>query len=244
MKQIAVALASALVAFTAFAQSAPAPDVLATLKAKYPNTQWRSVMSTPVAGVYEVIMGQNVAYTDNAGRYFFFGRLFDMQTQADLTEPRMQAVNTIDTKLLPAADALKVVKGNGKRTLYIFSDPDCPYCKQLEGNLRELTDVTIYYYFYPLTGMHPDARRKSIAAWCAKNPAEAWEAMLLNGVVPPAADCPNPIDRNVALAGRLGITATPTIIAADGRRLPGAATAARIDAWLNSAPAQVAEVRK
>jgi len=244
MKRIFIAIATAVVACTAFAQGAPAPDVLATLKAKYPNTQWRSVMSTPVAGVYEVMMGQNVAYTDNAGRYFFFGRLFDMQTQTDLTEPRMQVVNTIDTKLLPTADALKVVKGSGKRALYIFSDPDCPYCKQLEANLRDVTDVTIHYYFFPLSSIHPDARRKSIAAWCAKNPAQAWEAMVLNGVAPPPADCPNPVDRNIALAERLGITGTPTIISADGRRLPGAATAARIDAWLNSAPAQVAEARK
>lgn len=244
MKQVAIAIATALVAFNAFAQGVPAPEVLAALKAKYPNTQWRSVMSTPVAGVYEVMMGQNVAYTDNAGRYFFFGRLFDMQTQTDLTEPRLQVVNLIDTKLLPPADALKVVKGNGKRALYIFSDPDCPYCKQLEANLRDLTDVTIHYYFFPLSSMHPDARRKSIAAWCAKNPAQAWEAMVLNGVAPPAADCPNPVDRNVALADRLGITATPTIISSDGRRLPGAATAARIDAWLNTVPAQLAEARK
>lgn len=244
MKQLVIAFASALVAFTAFAQGTPAPDVLATLKTKYPNTQWRSVMSTPVTGVYEVMMGQNVAYTDNAGRYFFFGRLFDMQTQTDLTEPRMQVVNTIDTKLLPASDALKVVKGNGKRALYVFSDPDCPYCKQLEANLRDLTDVTIHYYFLPIASLHPDARRKSIAAWCSSNPAQAWEAMLLKGVAPQPADCPNPVDRNIALAERLGIGGTPTLISADGRKIPGAATAARIDAWLNAAPAQVAEAKK
>lgn len=234
--------AACLTVTAAFAQ-APAPDVMATLKTKYPNTQWRSVTSTPVAGVFEVAMGQNVAYTDAQGRYFFFGRLFDMQTQTDLTEPKVASVSAIDTKQFASADALKVVKGSGKRTLYVFSDPDCPFCKQLEANLKDLNDVTIHYYFLPLTSIHPDARRKSIAAWCAKNPAEAWDAMLLKNVTPPAADCPHPVDRNIQLAERLGITGTPTLISADGRKLPGAATAARIDAWLN-AGAQIAEARK
>lgn len=244
MKRLIATIALALASFSAIAQGEPAPEVLAALKAKYPNTQWRGVTSTPVAGVYEVMMGQNIAYTDGAGRFFFFGRLFDMQTQTDLTEPRMQVVNAVDTRQLPAADALKVVKGNGKRALYVFSDPDCPYCKRLEVTLRDVTDVTIHYYFLPLASLHPDARRKSISVWCSKNPAQAWEALLLNGVVPPAVDCPNPVDRNVALAQRLGITGTPTLISGDGRRLPGAATADRIDAWLNAAPAQVAEVKK
>lgn len=230
------------------AQTAPAPDVLATLKAKYPSTQFRSVLSTPLKGVYEVTMGQNVAYTDSDGRYFFFGRLFDMQTQTDLTESKVAAAAAVDVTSLPVSDALKVVKGNGKRSLYVFSDPDCPFCKQLEQNLREVTDVTIHYYFYPLTGIHPDARAKSIAVWCAPNPAQAWDALMLQNVQPPklpgGKECGNPVDRNVALASRLGITGTPTLVAGDGRKISGALPAARLEAWLNAAPAQVAEVRK
>jgi len=244
MKRLLTAALSTLISLSAFAQGSPAPDVMATLKTKYPNTQWRSVTSTPVPGIFEVLMGQNVAYTDNAGRYFFFGRLFDMQTQTDLTEPRVAAVSGIDVTQLPVNDALKVVKGSGKRALYVFTDPDCPFCKQLEVNLRDLTDVTIHYYFFPLVSIHPDARRKSIAAWCSKNPAQAWEAMVLNGTPPTAADCAHPVDRNIALAEKLAITGTPTLIAGDGRKLSGAAPAARIDAWLNAAPAQVAEARK
>jgi thiol:disulfide interchange protein DsbC len=215
----------------------PAADVVGErIRAKYPNTQFRQISKTAVPGIYEVVMGQNVAYSDESGRYFFFGRLFDMEQQRDLTEPRMQEVGTIDVSTLPLELAIKSVRGSGRRTLVVFSDPDCPFCKRLEQSLEKVGDVTIYTFVYPLSQIHPDARRKAIAVWCSADRDAAWRAWMTRGVEPaaPAKDCVHPVDRIVALAQQLGIRGTPTMFSGDGRRVSGALGAEAIESFLSA----------
>ena len=151
---------AALLSLAAGAQAQPAVTpsapiaadsaMLATLTRLYPATTFKEVNTTTVPGVFEVVMGQNIAYTDRTGRYFFFGRLFDMQTQSDLTAAKAEQASRLDVGALPIEDAIKTVKGSGARKLYVFSDPDCPYCQQLERNLAGINDVTIYTFMMPL----------------------------------------------------------------------------------------------
>lgn len=210
------------------------------LEALYPNTRFGSIHVTSWPGVFEVSMGANLAYVDESGQYFLFGHLFDMKAQRDLTAERKDTLARIDFASLPLADALKDVRGSGARTLAIFSDPDCPYCRRLETEMSSLTNVTIYTFMMPIASLHPQARAAAISVWCAKDRLAAWQALMLNDQRPRAQDCAHPIDRNVALGDRFGVTGTPTLIAADGRVLPGAATVAQIEAWLSrpSASAQ------
>jgi len=232
-------LLSAACALPAAAQStAPAPTSIAErLQALYPATRFGAVNTTPWPGVYEVVMGANLAYVDASGQYFLFGHLYDMQTQRDLTVERKDTLARVDFAALPLADAVKEVRGTGARTFAIFSDPDCPYCRRLEAEIKNLSDVTIYTFLMPIASLHPEARNKAIAVWCAPEQVEAWHALMWNDQKIPARECAHPVDRNVALGERLGINGTPTLIAADGRVLPGAASLAQIEAWLARAPA-------
>ena len=202
------------------------------LKQLYPNTQFSAVSESALPGLFEVVMGRNVAYTDTAGRYFLFGHLFDMPAQRDLTAERKERLQRIDFAALPLEDAIKSVRGNGSRVLAVFSDPDCPYCKSLEPELAKLDDVTVYTFLMPLTQLHPNARAKAVAVWCAADRVQAWTQLMLHGQTAANTDCVHPVDRNGALGERLQINGTPTMIAADGRVLPGAANAAQIEAWL------------
>ena len=202
------------------------------LQAQYPSTRFGAVNTTPWPGVFEVVMGANLAYVDLSGQYFLFGHLYDMKSQRDLTAERKDTLARIDFDALPLADAIKEVRGNGSRVLAIFSDPDCPYCQKLETDLRTLTNVTIYTFLMPLVSLHPAAHSKAVSVWCAKDRSAAWHATMWRGEAVPEADCPHPVDRNVALGERLGINGTPTLIAADGRMLPGAASKEQIEAWL------------
>lgn len=219
-------------------------SVMAVLKSKYPKTTFKSVAETHLPGIYEVEMGKNVAYIEKEGRYFLFGHLFDMETQKDLTEEKFpreasanegnapgQASAKIDVGLLPVADAIKQVRGAGERKIYVFSDPDCPYCKQLEGTLASIENVTIHTFMFPIDSLHPEAKRKAVGVWCSKDKAKAWDDLTRRGIVQSGA-CDNPIDRNVALAEKLGINGTPTIILADGTLIPGAVPAARLNQLL------------
>ncbi len=203
------------------------------LEALYPATKFGEVNPTPWSGVFEVVMGTNLAYVDASGQYFLFGHFYDMRAQRDLTAERKDSLARVDFSALPLGDALKEVRGNGKRVLAIFSDPDCPYCRRLEGDIKGLTDVTIYTFLMPLESIHPGARAKAVSIWCAKDRVAAYHGVMWRDERPRAADCTHPVDRNVALGERLGIMATPTLVAADGRIMPGAAPLPQVEAWLS-----------
>lgn len=212
---------------------APMPTTMAErLQNLYPATRFGAVNSTPWPGVFEVVMGANLAYVDETGQYFLFGHLYDMKTQRDLTAERKDSLARVEFASLPLADAVKEVRGNGARTLAIFSDPDCPYCRRLEAEMKSLTDLTIYTFLMPIASLHPEARGKAIAVWCSKDRLAAWHALMWRDETISATECPHPVDRNVALGERLGISGTPTLVAANGRVLPGAASSAQIEAWL------------
>jgi thiol:disulfide interchange protein DsbC len=214
-------------------EPADARPLVERLQTLYPSTRFGAIHPTAWPGVFEVAMGANLAYVDATGRYFLFGHLYDMRQQRDLTAERKDAMARIDFGSLPLADALTEVRGKGTRRLAIFSDPDCPYCRRLEAELRGLDDVTIHTFLMPLASLHPSARGKAVSVWCAPDRLATWQALMIRDVLPPQADCPHPVDRNVTLGEQLGINGTPTLIAGDGRVLAGAASRDQIEAWLS-----------
>jgi thiol:disulfide interchange protein DsbC len=214
--------------------------VLARLKKQYPATAFTSVAKTPVKGLYEVQMGPNIAYVDAAGRHFLFGHLFDMQTQSDLTAKRQtgesasptlrseranDGVKPIRVAELPLKDAIKRVNGSGARTLVVFSDPLCPYCKRLDAELPALADTTVYTFLIPILGAN--SRQAAEAMWAEAMPERAKELEVL--------------DRNLALASRYGIQGTPTLVRSDGAATAGAMPTDQLAAWLDAAAAKTAQ---
>lgn len=211
-------------------------ELAARLHEQYPSTKVSAVRESAVHGLYEVVMGRNVAYTDESGRYFIFGHLYDMRDQKDLTASVLDDLHKVDVSALPLADAIQIVRGKGGRKLFVFSDPDCPYCKQLETELAKLDNVTIHVFMMPLEQLHSEARGKAVAVWCSPDRAAAWRAVMMGdakGVVAVAQTskppCENPVARNLALAERLGINGTPTLIFANGQMAAGALPAAVIE---------------
>jgi len=230
-------LLAALLAASCHAGDAPADlakTVAEQLKQRYPATRIDQVLPSPLPGLYEVIMGRNVAFSDAEGRYFIFGHLYDMQSQRDLTAERKESLAKVDWSVLPLENSIQFISGKGERVLAVFSDPDCPYCRKVEAELAKLDNVTIYLFPFPIQSLHSNAVAKSTAIWCAKDRAQTWRDVLAGGKLVGKGDCENPIAANVALAERLGINGTPTLIARDGRLLPGAASADRISAWLDA----------
>ncbi len=208
------------------------PPARETLETRYPGTTFGTPAPTPWPGVFEVRMGPRTVYTDATGRYFLFGHLVDLTAQRDLTEERERASHRIDFSALPLADAIRTVRGDGSRVVAVFSDPDCPFCRRLEAELGKVANLTVHTFLFPIASLHPKARDRAIHVWCSGDRAKAWQGLMTTGTNPKARTCAHPIDRNIALANRLRIEGTPTLIAADGRLLQGAATAAQIEAWL------------
>ena len=195
------------------------------VEAAYPKFKVESVTKTPYAGLYEVFMGGQIVYTDEKLTFLIAeGRLVDPKSKKDVTGERMEELTKIDFNSLPLDQAIKVVKGNGSRKLVVFSDVDCPYCKRLEQKeLSQMTDVTVYTFLYPLVQLHPDSAEKSKSIWCASNRVKAWNDWILNNQLPATTgNCDVPLERVGELARKLGVTSTPTLIFADGKRMQGA----------------------
>jgi thiol:disulfide interchange protein DsbC len=187
------------------------------------------VTKTPMAGLYEVRMGTEVVYADETGSYLIQGSLVDVRTRTDLTQARIDKLTAIDFASLPLKDALLIKQGSGARKLVIFGDPNCGYCKRIERDLLTLKDVSIYTFLYPILG--PDSNVKSRDIWCAKDPAKAWRAWMVDGQAPPkaAANCDAAaIDRNVEMGRKYKVTGTPGVVFEDGSRAPGAIPAAQL----------------
>lgn len=201
-----------------------------SLEKQFPGAKVQSVVKTPYAGLYEVFMEGQLFYTDANARYLVVGKVIDAKTRVNLTEQRSEDLLRVSFASLPFDDALKVVRGNGSRKLAVFSDPDCPFCRQYEEDLARLDNVTIYTFIFPIEGLHPGAAEKSRKIWCAPNRVEAWDQWMRKGVLPQnAGNCDNPIARIVQLGGRLGINGTPTTIFADGRRVAGRIPAPQLE---------------
>lgn len=233
------ALSAALIAAMALGCSAHADQTTdklkATLQARLPDLQIKSITKAPVAGLYEVNVGAQLIYSDANGDYVFVGDLLDTKAHANLTEARLAEINKVDFASLPLANAVKVVKGNGSRKIAVFSDPNCPYCKQLEASLKSIDNVTVYTFLYPV--LSDDSTAKAKAIWCSADRAKTWEAWMLERRAPSGAgSCDtSAIDKNLALGHGMNVTGTPTIILADGRRLPGAVSADALERALGKA---------
>lgn len=207
-------------------------DIKESLAKNFPSTKITEVRKSELDGIYEVVMGKNIVYTDAKARYFLFGHLFDMPEQKDLTQVRLEQLSVIRFADLPKDEAIVFKRGDGRREVAVFSDPDCPYCRRLEPELAKLDNVTVYLYLMPLS-IHPEAKVKSINIWCAQEPQNAWRNLMLENKEPAAAkDCTNPVDKIATLGRDLGITGTPTLISGDGRIRKGALRAEEIDQWL------------
>ncbi len=195
------------------------------LSKQYPNIQVTNIQPTEMSGLYSANLDNQIIYLDENAEHMFIGSMVRLKDQKNLTKDLVLKQNSIDWKQLPLKDAIKTVKGNGKRQLAIFSDPNCPYCKKLEAELDKLNDVTIYTFIYPL-------KTQSIAVskqvWCEANPAYAWKNLLQKNVQPNAKTCANPIDRNLELGRKLGVQGTPTLIFGNGLKMVGGRSAEEI----------------
>ena len=190
-----------------------------------------SVKLTPYAGLYEVRTGGDIIYTDKSAQYLIVGHVYDAKTSQDLTKVRIDEINKIKFADLPLELAMKSVKGDGKRVIAVFEDPNCGYCKRFRQNTLSVVDnVTVYTFMFNI--LSDDSVTKSKNIWCSLDRNKAWDDWMLRGKAAPAApaDCVTPHEKVLALGQKLRVTGTPAIFFVDGSRIPGAIDAKALEA--------------
>jgi thiol:disulfide interchange protein DsbC len=202
---------------------------------KFPKVEVQSVNRLPYLGLYEIVVNGDVLYTDESFDYLIDGSIIATKNMTNLTEQRKRKLNAIAFDELPLDLAIKRVKGKGERKLAVFSDPDCPFCKRVEGDLAKLDNVTIYMFLYPIDSLHPRATEIAKQIWCSPDRIKAWDDYMQRKVTPKAdSSCNNPVDKIVEYGRKKGINATPTLIMPSGERVPGAISAAQIEEYLSA----------
>lgn len=218
-----------LAPLSALAQDADEAKVRQAIQAKFPKMTVDTVTRTPFAGLFEVVMGSEVVYTDSRAEFLMGGTLYDIRTMParNITQDTTQKI--VARTLTTSHDsAIKMVRGNGRRVLYTFEDPNCGYCRQLYGELGKMNDITVYTFLLPI--LSPDSTDKSRAIWCARDRAKAWDQMMVKGALSEQSKpCDAPLEKNAAIAQRLNIRGTPAIYLANGQQLGGYVPAQQIE---------------
>ncbi|RYZ02324.1 MAG: DsbC family protein [Comamonadaceae bacterium] len=241
---LAAVTALGLVAGSAIAQ-APAtgvpPAVDSALRKNLPERipnlgKVDEIQRTPMPGIYEVRVGTDLFYADAEGNFLMHGQLLDTRARKNLTEERLDKLLAVDFASLPVKDAFTIVRGNGKRKIAVFEDPNCGYCKRFERDLQKVDNVTIYMYLYPILGQ--DSADKSRNIWCARDKGKAWTDWMVRDQAAPRADAScdvSALARNVEFGRKHKITGTPTLLFTDGTRVPGAIGSAEVEKLLAAA---------
>ena len=231
MKFTSLALAATLM-FAATAQANEAV-IRKALSEQFPGAQISSVTKTPYSGLFEVYLDGQIVYIDAKGQYVFIGDMIDLKNRTNLTQARLNKLQAVKWDTLPLNNALKTVKGKGERKLVVFSDVDCPYCRKFEEELVKVDNITVYTFLYPIEGLHPKAVQTSKQIWCAPDRNKAWNDYITGGTVPRNdGNCANPVDATIALGSKLKVSGTPTLIFANGQRVPGMVPAAQLERLL------------
>ena len=229
-------LAGLLLGVSAFAATPQDATITKNLKERLPNLPAIDEISkTPMDGLFEVrVNGTEIFYTDAEGNFLIQGSIFDTKARTNLTEIRTNKLSAIDFDKLPLKDAFTIVRGNGKRKIAVFEDPNCGYCKRYEREMQKVDNATFYMFLYPILG--PDSITKSNHLWCAKDKAKAWQDYMVRdqAVVPATCDTAA-VARNVEFGKKYKITGTPTMFFVDGTRVPGAIDAAQVEKMLAAA---------
>lgn len=225
MRKVGSGGTAAWMAAALLAASLPAHADEAAIRAALTPTLGKidAVTRAPIPGLWEVVSGAKVQYTDERGQFIIEGPLRDAGTARNLTAERQFA-------LLPLDLALKQTRGSGKNVLVTFEDPNCGYCKRLAKELAKVPDLTLYTFVYPILG--EDSREKSRNIWCTPDRVAAWNAQMLEGKAAPAAraDCDQAGLLKVIQTGRqLGIRGTPYLVLEGGEPVRGFLDAQRLE---------------
>lgn len=238
-KMLVGGLATLLIAHAAIANENDVKKALGPVLEELlgPGIKAEGVRKVGIGNLYEIQIGGDLLYTDEKVSYLMTGDVLDVKAKKNLTDERKQKISQIKFSDLPLELAVKQVKGNGKRVLATFEDPNCSYCRKLAKELQGVNDVTIYTFLYPI--LSPDSSEKAKNLWCASDRVKAWNDLMIDSKSPASGNCEHPTSKVVALGQKLNIRGTPTMFFADGSRVPGYMPVAMLEKALDKGSANI-----
>lgn len=200
------------------------------------------VKSPAMRGVWEIDLEKEgkkaVAYLDFGKKYLIPGPIFNLTTKKPIAAGEQQTapVKKVKSSSIPLGNSIVMGNPKGKKRLFVFTDPDCPFCSRLHGELKKLVamdpDVAVYVKLFPLK-MHPTAYDKSRVILQGKSVKLLDDAFAkLQLPAPGPETSAKGVDETIKLGRTLGVNSTPTLIFPDGSVMPGAKDAVEIKTLL------------
>ncbi len=224
--------------------AAPEDSIRGALSKVLPGVKVDSIQQSPVKGLYEVLVGTQIMYVTADGRYFVDGRIVDLNTREDLTEPRLSVARK---RLVDDLGEEQMVifepAGPVKHTITVFTDIDCGYCRKLHSQIADYgkEGIRVRYVFFPRAGKDSAAYKEAVSVWCAGGAAARRDALTAAKAGKPIEPktCQNPVDAHMKAGEDLGLRGTPAILTDAGNLIPGYVEPRRLAAQLAapSAPA-------
>jgi len=187
-----------------------------------PTVKIDSVKPSVVKGFYEVIVGTNIFYVSDDGKYLLQGRLVDVAARKDLTEEKLSGTRKQAIEKIGQENMIVFKPKIGKYTVTVFTDIDCGYCRKLHSEIDQYLaqGITIQYLFFPRAGKDSDSYNKAVSVWCADDRNAALTAAKKDQKVP-AKTCDNPVDKHMQLGADFDVKGTPMIVTEKGNIYPG-----------------------
>jgi thiol:disulfide interchange protein DsbC len=181
------------------------------------------IKEAPLEGFWEVVVEARrekvIFYIHKNLRYIFHGQILDRQIKRNLTLDRLKDFRRVNPSALPLENAIPM--GEGKRKLYVFTDPECYFCSQLHEELKQIKDLQIFFFLYPSS---PASYEKAKSIWCSQDKGRALEETYQGKELKSPSCDTSPIDKNMEFGKRLLIDSTPTLLFQNGKMIEGYAS--------------------
>jgi thiol:disulfide interchange protein DsbC len=226
------ALALTVAAATQVSANEDVNELKNALAKRLPQYEVSRIDSTPIEGLYQVILSGQVIYMTKDARYMLDGNLVDLSTKKNYSEDAMSEIRLSQLEQLGEENMVVYTPETVKHTITVVTDIDCPYCRRLHSEMDQYLDggIKVRYVFMPLKGKGD--YQTTVTVWCSEDKNEALD-LAKAGTELEAKDCDNPIDQHLKVSRSLGVRGTPAIILQDGSMLPGYIPAKKLVTELN-----------
>ena len=221
-------------ATTAATPGTVAAKVTAALKKIDPNVKPEHIRPAPVAGFQQVVVGGDVLYVSNDGKYLMQGTLYDIDRRIDAGASALAAVRKDLVAKIPLKDRIVFAPANPKYTVTVFTDVECGYCRKMHSEIDQYMKqgIAVQYVAFPRMGPASEDFRKMEAVWCANDRKQALTRAKQDKTVVSKA-CTNPVAMQYRIGQQAGLEGTPMVLAADGTQLGGYVPAAQMRQMLD-----------
>jgi len=222
MRKVINIAALALLGLTLSTANADETAIRASMTKSMPAVKIDSVKPSEIKGLYEVVVGANIFYVSEDGKYLLQGRLVDVAARKDLTEAKLNGNRKLAIEKIGVANMIVFKPKISKYTVTIFTDIDCGYCRKLHSEMDQYLaeGITIQYLFFPRSGKDTESYTKAVSVWCADDRNAALTAAKKDQKIP-TKTCENPVDEHMQLGADFDVKGTPMMISESGNIYPG-----------------------